>query len=95
MGDLDRAIDKQQASLQIEREIGNEEGQAISLHQLSMLYEMKEDYDTALAYSQQAEALARKLGNDDLSRCQLHEQGLIFTALPTAHKTPSSASARA
>ncbi len=81
MGDLDRAIDKQQAALQIDRERGDEEGQAISLHQLSIFYMLKQDYDAALAHSQQGEALARKLGNNQFLAAMLHEQGLIFNRL--------------
>ena len=42
----------------MEEKHGDEEGQAISLHQLAMLYRMKEEYETALARSQAAEALA-------------------------------------
>ena len=94
MGDLDRAIDKQQASLQIEREIGNEEGQAISLHQLSTLYHMKEDYDAALAHSQQAEALFRKLGIDAHVSLPPFTSKASSSPNSTATKTPSSASAK-
>ena len=58
--------------------IGDEEGQAISLHQLSMLYRLKEDYAAALARSQEAEKLNRKLGIEALVAATLHEQGLIY-----------------
>jgi tetratricopeptide (TPR) repeat protein len=76
--DYDRAIEQQQASLDIKRELGNEEGQAISLHQLSMLYRMKEEYVRALETSRQAETLACKVGNEALRATTLHEQGLIL-----------------
>ena len=47
-----------------ERRSTTKKCQAISLHQLSMLYMLTEDYATALARSQEAEALARKLGSE-------------------------------
>ena len=65
-------------------EIGDEEGQAISLHQLSMLYMFKEDYAAALARSQEAEALARKLGDEARLASSLHQQGIIYTDLARA-----------
>jgi tetratricopeptide (TPR) repeat protein len=81
MGDTNRAIEKQQASLQIGREIENEEGQAVNLHQLSTLYREKKDYGEALAHSQQAEELARKIKHEAGLAKTLHEQGLIFNCL--------------
>jgi tetratricopeptide (TPR) repeat protein len=84
MGRCPEAIAKQEASLEMNREDGNEEGQAISLHQLSVLYGLSEDYPTALARSQEAEALARKLGLEDGTAKTLHEQGLIYNCLADA-----------
>jgi len=81
MGAYDRAIEKQEASLQIKCEIGNEEGQAISLHQLSILYRHKEDYETALARSREAEELARKLDNDHFLAKTFQAQGIIFNQM--------------
>ena len=94
------------AALVLRQERGDEEGQAISLHQLSMLYMLKEDYAAALARSQEAEALVRKLGNEADVAATLHEQGLIYnlpgprrgrpTTRPRATaRPPSSASPRA
>ena len=73
---------------------GNEEGQAISLHQLSMLYRLTEDYATALARSQEAEALARKLGIEAHVAATLHEQGLIYNRMARA-AAPAAAAATA
>jgi len=80
--------------LQISREIGNEEYQAINLVQLSICYMLKEDYQTALARSQEAEQLFRRLGIEGRIAETLHNQGLIFKCL-TAPPKPLSASARA
>ena len=65
----------------LEKERGNEEGQAISLHQLAMLYRMKEAYETALARSQAAEALNRKLKSEVNLATNLHEQGIIYNGM--------------
>ena len=69
----------------------HEEEQAISLHQLSMLYRMKEDYETALARSQAAEALARKVDNQALVAATLHEQGIIYNKMARAAGSDPSA----
>jgi tetratricopeptide (TPR) repeat protein len=81
MGRIEQAIVKQNESLEINREIGDEEGQAISLHQLSilsMLHRMQGDLETALARCREAEVLARDVGNEALVAATLHQQGLIF-----------------
>ena len=49
-----------------------------------MLYRMKEDYETALARSQAAEALARKVKNEALTAATLHEQGIIYNQMARA-----------
>jgi tetratricopeptide (TPR) repeat protein len=90
MGDYDQAIERQLASLKIRREINDEEGRAISLHQLSILYMFKEDYDTALQHSQEAEAIDRKRGDMAGLAADLHQQGLFLNRL----KRPSEASER-
>ena len=84
MGELALASDKQMASLRLKEAIGDEAGQAISLHQLAMLYRMQADYPAALARSQAAEALARKLGNDAFLAAMLHEQGIIYIQMAGA-----------
>ena len=78
MGEYDRAIEKETSSLNIKITIGNEEGQSISLHHLSVLYRLKENYDVALSYNQRAEVLARKIENDHFLATVLYEQGDIF-----------------
>ena len=65
-------------------DLGDEENQALSLHQLSMLDRLTEDYFSALARSQEAEALNRRLGREDGVSSNLHEQGLIYNRLANA-----------
>lgn len=81
LGEYDKAIEKHDTALALAREIDYSTGQSLSLHHLSMLYEIKKDYDRALETSQEAEELARKLGNDDILAATLHNRGLILNAL--------------
>lgn len=78
MGRYQEAIAKQEASLKMNFEDGNEEGQVSNLHQLSILYWLTEDYAAALARNQEAETLARKMGNEPLVAATLYQQGLIY-----------------
>jgi len=80
-GEIDQGIAKQNSSLQLQQQRGNKQGQAISLHGLSMLYTLKEDYATALGHSEEAEKLALKLGDNHLLAASLHQQGIILTDL--------------
>lgn len=91
IGRTDEAIVKQKASLDINREIGDEEAQVISLHQLSILYTLTEDYPTALAHSREAGAMARKLGLEDGVAKTLHGQGLIYNQMARAAEAETKA----
>jgi tetratricopeptide (TPR) repeat protein len=91
LGEIGQAIEKQDAALTIRRVIGDEEGQAVSLHQLSTLYEAKDDYTAALACSKEAEKLARKLRNEQFLAGMLHEQGIILVRLARATTTGDEA----
>lgn len=86
MGHTDQAIVKQEASLEIDRQRGDEQGQAISLHQLSIFHRKQEAYQHALKHSQVAEELSRKLGIEALTATTLHTQGLIFNEMARAAK---------
>jgi tetratricopeptide (TPR) repeat protein len=88
MGRYDEAIAKQEASLRMKQEDSDEEGQAISLHQLSMLYRHKgDDYATAMARSQEAAEIDRKRGDQAGLAADLHEQGLILNELARTAQT--------
>jgi tetratricopeptide (TPR) repeat protein len=89
----EQAIEYENRRLALHRESGYEEGQAISLHQLSILYMLQSDYPTALARSQEAEKLARKLKNDHFLAATLHQQGLILIHLAHATQTDEEGTA--
>ena len=75
----------------MKRERGDEEGQAISLHKLSILYMLKEDYPAELARSGEAEALFSKLGIEAHLAATLHEQGLVYNRLARAAASAAEA----
>jgi tetratricopeptide (TPR) repeat protein len=87
MGRFDEAVTRQEASLRINQEDDYEEGQAISLHQLSILHMLKGDYATALNHSEEAEKLFRKLEIEAHTAATLHQQGLILNYLADAAQT--------
>jgi tetratricopeptide (TPR) repeat protein len=81
MGEFDKAIEMQERAMTLNRELGDQEGQAISLHQLTSLYLFKKHYAAALDYGRMAEALAREVVNEAYVATILHTQGLIYTDL--------------
>ena len=83
-GEMDQAIELQTRKLNMVEKLGNETSQAITMHQLAMLYRMQEDYATALARSQAAEALNRKGNREHLIAGNLHEQGIIYNQMANA-----------
>jgi tetratricopeptide (TPR) repeat protein len=86
-GEYEQAIEYVERSLGLAKERGDEEGQAIDLNNLSILYHNKGDYATALARSQEAEGISRKLNLEHgIAKC-LHQQGLILTGLAHAAQT--------
>ena len=62
-------------------ENADEEGQAVGLHNLSMLHRFQEDYASALTRSEDAEVLNRKLGREVGVAGNLYEQGAICDRL--------------
>lgn len=95
MGKYDKAIEMQEGSRTIHQQRGDEQGQAISLHQLSMLHMLQGTLETALARSREAEVLFRKLGIEAHVAATLHQQGLIFNrmaraAAPERHSDPGA-----
>ena len=86
--DIDEAIAKQEASLEIEREIGDEEGQAISLHQLAMLYRSRARWGRRWRAAGRRRRWPASWGIAHGVAKRLHEQGLILTLM-----TPEQAAA--
>jgi tetratricopeptide (TPR) repeat protein len=86
-GECEQAIEYVEPSLGLSKERGDEEGQAVALNNLSILYRNKGDYATALDRSQEAEKLSRSGEREYLLAGNLHQQGLILTDLARAAQT--------
>jgi len=86
-GKYEQGIKYEERGLRLKREQGNEEGQIISLVELSILYYLKDDYFAALTHGKEAEKLACKVENDGLLAETLHQQGLILNRLAGAAQT--------
>jgi tetratricopeptide (TPR) repeat protein len=82
--EIDSSIEKYFRALDIFRLEERHEGQAMCLHQLSILYHIKGDYATSLAHSEEAEKLFRKLNTEAHVARALHQQGLILNDLADA-----------
>jgi tetratricopeptide (TPR) repeat protein len=63
LGDLNQALKLSQDSIEIEREIGNRQGEAGSLHQMSMIYQTLGNLNQALQFSQDSIEILREIGN--------------------------------
>jgi tetratricopeptide (TPR) repeat protein len=63
LGDYPRAIDFQQQSLAIKREIGDRNGEAASLCNLGTAYHSLGDYPRAIDFHQQSLAIQREIGD--------------------------------
>lgn len=89
MGKLDEAIEKYDHAAIIAQEQGDEQGHAICLHQLAILFCMKEDYETALASSQAAEAIDRRRSDQRGLAADYFEQGIIYKKMARMAATVS------
>jgi tetratricopeptide (TPR) repeat protein len=66
LGNYEQALDYYQRSLKIRREIGDRQGEALTLNNLSDVLLESGDYQKSEAFNQQGESLARELGVKDL-----------------------------
>ena len=79
LGRVKKAFALQRSSLDIRRVIGDEEGQAMCLNQLAILYCRQKDYPQALEYNQAAEAIFRRLSSQDASAFDLQVASTLQT----------------
>jgi tetratricopeptide (TPR) repeat protein len=81
LGDLQKALDYAQQSINIKREIGYRQGEAASLHQMSIIYETLSDLDQALQFSQDSIEIQREIGNRQGEASSLHQLSIIYQTL--------------
>jgi tetratricopeptide (TPR) repeat protein len=76
-GDYDTALRYLEASLAIQREIGDKAGEGTTLNNLSLLAYARGDYDTALRYLEASLAIQREIGDKAGMIATLHNMGHI------------------
>jgi tetratricopeptide (TPR) repeat protein len=80
-GDMPKALDYCQRSIEIFREIGDRQGEAASLHQTSLIYYLLGDYPQALSLSQQSNEICKEIGNRQGESASLHQTSIIYESL--------------
>jgi tetratricopeptide (TPR) repeat protein len=81
LGEYQRAINFQQQSLEIQRELGNRQGEANSLGNLGGTYQSLGEYQRAIDFQQQSLEIQRKLGNRQGEAASLGNLGGAYQAL--------------
>jgi tetratricopeptide (TPR) repeat protein len=81
LGDLQKALDYAQQSIEIKREIGDRQGEAASLHQMSIIYQTLGDLNQALKLSQDSIEIEREIGNRQGEAGSLHQMSIIYQTL--------------
>jgi tetratricopeptide (TPR) repeat protein len=81
LGDLKQALTLSQQSIDLDRAIGNRNGEAASLHQMSRIYLNLGDLKQALTLSQQSIEIKRAIGDDQGEAASLHQMSRIYRNL--------------
>ena len=79
LGRVELAFTLQRSSLEIRRATGDEEGQAVCLNQLAILYRRQKNYLRALEYHLAAEAIFRRLSSQNASAFDLQLASTLQT----------------
>jgi CHAT domain-containing protein len=81
LGDYQQAIDFQQQSLAIARDLGNRQGEADSLGNLGNAYQSLGDYQQAIDFHKQSLAIARNLGDRQGEAISLNNLGVVYESI--------------
>ncbi|MEM6252693.1 MAG: tetratricopeptide repeat protein, partial [Cyanobacteria bacterium P01_D01_bin.156] len=81
LGDYPQALDYQEQSLALKRELGDRAGEANTLGNIGIIYRLLGDYPQALDYYDQSLALKRELGNRAGEAITLGNIGIIYEKL--------------
>ena len=81
LGEYERAIDFHQRSLAIAREIGDRQGEGVSLGSLGIAYFSLSEYERAIDFLQQGLTLAQSIGNRSAAGNLFNNLGRIFAEL--------------
>ncbi len=80
-GKYTAALQLWQQALETQQEIGDRQGEAASLHQLSMIYYILGDDPKALAFSQQSIKIQKEIGDQRGESTSLHQLSIIYETL--------------
>ncbi|MCK6623274.1 MAG: tetratricopeptide repeat protein [Calditrichaceae bacterium] len=76
-GDYGAALEHYRQSLEIEEELGNRAGVAITLHQIGMIHQQRGEYGAALEQYRQSLAIKEEIGDRAGVAKTLHQIGMI------------------
>jgi tetratricopeptide (TPR) repeat protein/GTPase SAR1 family protein len=79
--ELNQALTLEQQSIEIYRAIGNRQGEAASLHQMSSIYESLGELNQALTLEQQSIEILRAIGDRQGEAASLHQMSRIYQNL--------------
>ena len=79
-GDYTAALQYDEQSLAIRREIGDKAGEGTTLNNLSQIYDARGDYATALTYLEQSLAISREIGDKAGEGATLNNLSQIYAA---------------
>lgn len=81
MGQYDKSVTYHQASLKIDREIGNRRGEAADLGNLGLIYRAQKQYDRAIDHHRQALDIAHEMGEPRMEARQIANVGIVYRDL--------------
>jgi tetratricopeptide (TPR) repeat protein len=81
LGDLQKALDYAQQSIEIYRKVRDRQGESSSLHQLSMIYKDLGELRKALSFSEQAIKIKIEIGDRCGEASSLHQLSIIYRNL--------------
>jgi tetratricopeptide (TPR) repeat protein len=77
-GNLREALEHYQQALEIDRKIGNKQGEASTLTNMGNVYQIQGKFKEALEHYQQALEIDRKIGNEEKEVNQLCNIGVVY-----------------
>jgi tetratricopeptide (TPR) repeat protein len=95
LGEVDKSIEKLEASLVLSQELGRDEFVLANLGDLANSHLMKMQLESALSLSQRSLEIARRLEHRQYEAAALHQQGLILNEMARAEGSENAERAAA
>jgi tetratricopeptide (TPR) repeat protein len=80
-GELKKALEYCEQSIEIKKEIGDRQGEAASLHMMSIIYKTLGDLPQALDLSKQSIEIKKEIGDRQREAASLHQMSIIYKTL--------------